>query len=361
MSYVKQTFNEGDKLKAEHLNHIEDGLYTVDNNVKSIKTELKETADISEAANVFSDNFRDALYLSRILTPGIKYYTSLYSGYANLPIAQKLKFGQFIEVENTIETSKAIIVYKGNSATSTLFFDYIYPGKKRIYKVESEWSGISIPVELKAKIYYSNNKPLILNSDKVEEYDTNSKYGDEALRAIVEGRQVLVRVPNADGNNYTAIYSPVYMYQVPNNANDYLYLFYLRDEKNSLDLTALGMGAIELPVYGELKMKLSETYNFDPLNEYTYVYYNCGGLEITGAELINESRVAVRMGDAFTATFSLGSSNRSFEYFRIYMNDIDISSSVVTSGSSNGIGYKKVNIPVVTGPIKIYADTYGYY
>lgn len=106
---------------------------------------------------------------------------------------------------------------------------------------------------------------LVLYADKAEEYLADSAAGDEALDAILTGKQILVRVPNADGGRFTAIYSPIYMYQLPNYENEYLYLFYLRDEKQTLDLSALGMGQIQLPIYDELKMKLSKKYNETPL------------------------------------------------------------------------------------------------
>ena len=109
--------------------------------------------------------------------------------------------------------------------------------------------------------------PLVLDADKSAEYDADPSYGDIALKAIRAGRKILVRVPNADGGKFTAIYSPVLTYQLPNYANDYLYLFYLRDEKQNLDLSAVGMGTINVPIYGELQMKLSETYNDSPLNQ----------------------------------------------------------------------------------------------
>lgn len=70
-------------------------------------------------------------------------------------------------------------------------------------------------------------------------------------------------MPNADGGTHTAIYSPVLMYQLPNVDNNYLYLFYLRDEKQ--DLSSLGLTGVQLPTYGEVKMLLSETYTETPL------------------------------------------------------------------------------------------------
>ena len=110
-------------------------------------------------------------------------------------------------------------------------------------------------------------KPLVLSAENTEQYLNDSKFGDEALSAILSGRQILVRTPNADGKNFTAIYSPIYMYQLPNFANNYLYLFYLRDEKEEIDLSYIGAGKVEMPIYGELKLLLSETYNNSPLEE----------------------------------------------------------------------------------------------
>lgn len=111
-----------------------------------------------------------------------------------------------------------------------------------------------------------SNSPLLLNADSAETYSSDSGYGDEALEAILKGRQILVRTPNADGGTFTAIYSPVYMYQLPNYQNNFLYLFYLRDEKQDLSaLLGQPAGTVLMPVYGQLKLLLSRTYNASPL------------------------------------------------------------------------------------------------
>lgn len=113
--------------------------------------------------------------------------------------------------------------------------------------------------------------PLLLDSEKAEEYKINSGWGDRALAAIQRGQQILVKVPNADGGTHTAIYSPVLMYQVPNYENNYLYLFFLRDEKQDLSgLIGLPEGSVNMPQYGELKMLLSKTYNENPLGQPHY-------------------------------------------------------------------------------------------
>lgn len=111
-----------------------------------------------------------------------------------------------------------------------------------------------------------NKSPIVLNAS--EDYTSDSAAGDEALNAIMAGRQILVRVPNADGGNYTAIHSPVMMYQLPNFQNQYLYLFFLRDEKQDLSaLVGLPDGSVMMPTYGQLKMLLSREYNSNPLEE----------------------------------------------------------------------------------------------
>jgi hypothetical protein len=113
---------------------------------------------------------------------------------------------------------------------------------------------------------FGTAEPLILNANSVDTYLNNSSYGDEALEAIKTGRTILVRVPNADGGSFTAIYSPILMYQVPNRQNKYLYLFFLRDEKQDLSaLLGLPAGSVQMPTYGQLKMLLSQEYNSNPL------------------------------------------------------------------------------------------------
>ena len=106
-------------------------------------------------------------------------------------------------------------------------------------------------------------KPFVLYEEKSIDYLENPLIGDQVMEAILAGRQILVRVPNADGGKHTAVYSPVYMYQLPNYENEYLYLFYLKDEKQDLS-NVIGY-PIQMPVYGELKLLLSKTYNATPL------------------------------------------------------------------------------------------------
>lgn len=108
-------------------------------------------------------------------------------------------------------------------------------------------------------------KPLLLDADMLASYNTDPQYGDAALQAILDGRQILVKTPNRDGGTTVHNYSPVYFYQIPNKDNDHLYLFYLTDEKQIIDLSAMGLGQIPLPVQADLKMVLSKTYTECPL------------------------------------------------------------------------------------------------
>ena len=108
-------------------------------------------------------------------------------------------------------------------------------------------------------------KPFLLDEEMASTYNADSQYGDAALQAVLDGRQILVRTPNISGDNYVASFSPVYFYQVPNQNSDYLYLFYLKDEKQTIDLSLVGLGQIQMPIYGELQMKLSKNYTECPL------------------------------------------------------------------------------------------------
>ena len=108
-------------------------------------------------------------------------------------------------------------------------------------------------------------KPMLLDADMLASYNTDPQYGDAALQAIIDGRQILVKTPNRDGGKTVCNYSPVYFYQIPNENCDHLWLFYLRDEKQVIDLSAVGLGQIEMPIQADLKMCLSKEYTECPL------------------------------------------------------------------------------------------------
>lgn len=98
-------------------------------------------------------------------------------------------------------------------------------------------------------------EPFVLYAEKAESYVDDADTGEAVMKAIMEGRQIVVRVPNADGGNYMALYSPVLMYQLPNYLARHLYLFYLND----------GVNEMGLPSYSQLKIAVSRDYNQTPL------------------------------------------------------------------------------------------------
>lgn len=136
--------------------------------------------------------------------------------------------------------------------------DYVYTPEEL-----KTWEALEERVDV---LEQGGANPLLLDANSAATYLNDPTYGDEALEAIKTGRQILVRVPNADGGSYTAIYSPVMLYQVPNNQNKYLYLFFLRDEKQDFSsVLHQQAGTVLLPTYGQLKMLLSQEYNSNPL------------------------------------------------------------------------------------------------
>ena len=105
-------------------------------------------------------------------------------------------------------------------------------------------------------------KPLIL--DPSIDYSVLPFKGDETLQAIIDGREILIRVPNADGKNFTANYMPIVQRQLPNIDNNYLYLIYMKDGIEENFKTALSTGDFSA-LYGQIKMELSKTYTETPL------------------------------------------------------------------------------------------------
>lgn len=106
--------------------------------------------------------------------------------------------------------------------------------------------------------------PLVLNENNATDYSTDSTMGDEALHAILSGRQILVKVQNRQGGNLYSNFMPVLQNQLPNVNNDYLTLFYLKDGIAENIMSALTTGSFQ-SVYGELTFKLSHKYNECPL------------------------------------------------------------------------------------------------
>lgn len=176
----------------------------------------------------------------------------------------------YAELKAAKGEGKQIFAFYGNAVFIAGAYE---PGSIRFYEVKTERETFYGQFTLSSAGWYYENveekevnrAPLYLDAEATA-YLVDSSYGDAALEAIKTERQILVRVPNADGGNYTAIYAPVLMYQVPNYQNKYLYLFFLRDEKQDLsELLGLPAGTVQIPTYGELKMLLSQEYNSNPL------------------------------------------------------------------------------------------------
>lgn len=89
-------------------------------------------------------------------------------------------------------------------------------------------------------------------------------YGDDALQAILEGKHVLVKVPNKDGKTLYSNFMPVLQYQLPDENNDYLTLFYLKDGIAENIMAAMATQSFD-GVFGEITMKLSKMYAECPL------------------------------------------------------------------------------------------------
>ena len=106
-------------------------------------------------------------------------------------------------------------------------------------------------------------KPYVIDSEAYT-------YGDDALAAILEGRQIFIKVPNKYGGTLYSNFMPVLQYQLPNENNNYLILFYLKDGIAENIMTAMqaamqGNTAAFDGVFGAIEMMLSRSYSECPL------------------------------------------------------------------------------------------------
>ena len=222
--------------------------------------------DAIEIISIISNSGTDGRQLSNTICLDIKngagsitstiYYAD---GYGNTATAYSRAVTVF--ESGRVDGSKGSVNFDLPAITGTTYDSYAqtYLIPVRIYGVKQD-EGVNHNAKS------STRKPLLLDDNITNLYLTDSSYGDEALQAIRQGRQILVKTPNADNGTYTVIYSPVYMYQLPNYSNNYLYLFYLTDNKQDLSaLVGLPTGSVMMPVYGQLKMLLSKTYDYNPL------------------------------------------------------------------------------------------------
>lgn len=105
----------------------------------------------------------------------------------------------------------------------------------------------------------------LLDGNSVYVIDSEAyTYGDDALDAILKGKQILIKVPNKNGNTLYSNFMPVLQYQLPNENNNYLNLYYLKDGIAENILVAMQTGSFD-GVYGVIEMMLSETYTECPL------------------------------------------------------------------------------------------------
>ena len=106
-------------------------------------------------------------------------------------------------------------------------------------------------------IQLDNNSVYVIDSEAYT-------YGDDALDAILKGKQILIKVPNKNNNSLFTNFMPVLQYQLPNVNNNYLSLFYLKDGIAENIMAAMQTGSFN-GVYGVIEMMLSETYTECPL------------------------------------------------------------------------------------------------
>lgn len=111
--------------------------------------------------------------------------------------------------------------------------------------------------------------PEIISSPYVIDSEAYT-YGDDALTAILKGRPILIKVPNKNGNTLFSNFMPVLQYQLPNQNNNYLVLFYLKDGIAENILVAMqeamqGNTSAFADVFGVIEMMLSQSYSECPL------------------------------------------------------------------------------------------------
>lgn len=129
--------------------------------------------------------------------------------------------------------------------------------------VNDNGSAKQIPASALGGVQLDGNSVYVIDSEAYT-------YGDDALDAILKGKQILIKVPNKNGNTLYSNFMPVLQYQLPNSNNNYLVLFYLKDGIAENLLTALqaamqGNTSAFDGVYGVIEMMLSETYTECPL------------------------------------------------------------------------------------------------
>lgn len=144
-------------------------------------------------------------------------------------------------------------------------FCIIHGGDFRVYSYDTDLCTLKIAIQ--GKNVKQLDEKFIPDSVKRGVYVIDSEaytYGDDALQAILEGKQILIKVPNKNGGTLYSNFMPVLQYQLPNENNDYLSFIYLKDGIAENIMTAMATGSFD-GVYGEITMLLSKTYTKCPL------------------------------------------------------------------------------------------------
>ena len=129
--------------------------------------------------------------------------------------------------------------------------------RKNIHNLD--WSGnaefagdvIAYGCNGKNPIKLSSLRELGSGSLVVREEDdfTHAYYiGNEILRAIKAGRQILIELVNKGQNNTHRLYSPVITYHLPKDKDSKLSLFYLPDQANISDGLSSLFAEIQIPI-----------------------------------------------------------------------------------------------------------------
>ena len=277
--YTKQFFKDGDLLNAEKLNHIEDGIVEIedeiDNKDYAYKTLMNnatfERTGYHGGTNLVTSGkvYGHALFniskfstdtFNVIVDNGVEKQTfeaSAYAGYHDNAIFFGIPgFDQSCGVDQVNETEYDLSI-------PTALYDE-REGEVKV-TVLQKISDEKVSVNDQG---YPINRPLVL--DATIDYTHLPYVGDEALQAILDGRQILIKVPNANGQTLYANYMPVFQYQLPDQNNSYLTLLYMKDGLANNLVAALGSmmqgGQPDFStVYGQLDLPLSKTYTETPL------------------------------------------------------------------------------------------------
>ena len=281
--YTKQLFKDNDPyyglVNAEKLNHIEDGIVELENKI-IIKNEYQyellmknATFENNQLVSSYADGYIHGHSLLNNIIIGDSYLISYDNG------VNKYEFnGQGVNRFNG-----ACISVEDNSITGTenghvninSDTEYHLCIPNSIYNERNGEVKVTIlhKVGDEKILVKEDNTPVTksLILDSTIDYSNLPFKGDEVLQAILDGRQVLVKVPNISGEGSLYVnYMPVFQYQLPANNNDFLTLLFMKDGLDTNLVTALGAmmqgGAADLStVYGQLTLKLSKAYTETPL------------------------------------------------------------------------------------------------